>query len=73
MAIYHCSIKIIGRGNGSKSAVAAAAYRAGEKFMNEYDGETHDYTKKGGIVYTEIILPNHAPREYWVMYKIREK
>ena len=39
MAIYHCSIKIISRGKG-KSAVAAAAYRAGEKLTNDFDGET---------------------------------
>jgi hypothetical protein len=63
MAIYHCSIKIISRGKG-KSAVAAAAYRAGETITNEYDGITHDYTRKGGVVYTEILLPEHAPKEY---------
>ena len=63
MAIYHCSIKIISRGKG-KSAVAAAAYRAGEKIANEYDGITHDYTRKGGVVHSEILLPTHAPTEY---------
>lgn len=63
MAIYHCSIKIISRGKG-KSAVAAAAYRAGEKITNDYDGETHDYTRKGGVVHTEILLPENAPAEY---------
>ena len=63
IAIYHCSIKIISRGKG-KSAVAAAAYRAGETITNEYDRITHDYTRKGGIVHTEIILPDHAPSEY---------
>ena len=62
MAIYHCSIKVISRGKG-KSAVAAA-YRAGEKITNEFDGETHDYTHKGGVVHTEILLPDHAPAEY---------
>ena len=51
MAIYHCSIKIVSRGKG-KSAVAAATYRAGERILNEYDGITHEYTKKGGVVYT---------------------
>ncbi len=59
MAIYHCSIKIISRGKG-KSAVAAAAYRSGETLTNEYDGITHDYTRKGGIVHTEILLPDRA-------------
>lgn len=63
MAIYHCSIKIVSRGKG-KSAVAAAAYRAGETITNEYDGVTHDYTRKGGIVHTEILLPDNAPAEY---------
>ena len=63
MAIYHCSIKVISRGKG-KSAVAAAAYRAGEKITNEFDGMTHDYTHKGGVVHTEILLPDHAPAEY---------
>jgi hypothetical protein len=63
VAIYHNSIKIISRGKG-RSAVAAAAYRAGEKFTNEYDGEVHDYTKKGGVVFKEILLPDNAPPEY---------
>jgi len=63
VALYHLSIKIISRGKG-KSAVAAAAYRAGEKITNERDGITHDYTRKGGIIHTEILLPDHAPREY---------
>lgn len=63
MAIYHCSIKIISRGKG-KSAVAAAAYRSGESIKNEYDGITHDYTRKRGIVHTEILFPVNAPTEY---------
>ena len=63
IAIYHCSIKIISRSKG-KSAVAAAAYRSGEKLTNDYDGTTHDFTRKGGVVYTEILLPDNAPREY---------
>jgi len=63
MAIYHLQIKIISRGKG-KSAVAATAYRAGEKIKNEYDGMEHDYTRKGGIVHTEILLPANAPPEY---------
>ena len=63
MAICHISIKIISRGKG-KSAVAAAAYRAGMKITNEYDGITHSYTRKAGIVHTEIVLPKNAPDEY---------
>lgn len=63
MAIYHLSIKIISRGKG-KSAVAASAYRSGEKIKNEYDGIVHDFTRKGGIVHTEILLPQNAPQEF---------
>ena len=60
IAIYHWNIGIVSRGKG-KSAVAAAAYRSGEKLTNEWDGMTHDYTRKGGVVHTEIMLPLHAP------------
>ena len=63
MAIFHCPIQIIKRSIG-KSAVAAAAYRSGERLTNEWDGMTHDYTHKGGIVHTEIMLPSHAPPEF---------
>lgn len=63
MAIYHCSIKIISRNKG-RSAVGASAYRSGEILTNEYDGITHDYTKKRGIVHTEILIPSHAPPEF---------
>ena len=63
MAIYHLSIKVVGRSSG-RSAVGAAAYRAGEKLYNQEDGITHDYTKKTGVVHSEILLPEHAPAEY---------
>ena len=63
IAIYHCNIGIVSRGKG-KSAVAAAAYRSGEKITNEWDGMTHDYTRKRGVVHTEILLPPHAPPSF---------
>lgn len=63
MAIYHCSVKIIGRSAG-RSSVAAAAYRSAECLTNEYDGIEHDFTKKGWVEFTEIILPPNAPEEY---------
>ena len=63
IAIYHMSIKIISRGKG-KSAVAAAAYRAGEKITNERDGITHDYTRKQGVNWSDIFLPENVPPEY---------
>ena len=63
MAIYHLSIKIISRGK-NKSAVAASAYRSGEKIKNEYDGIVHDFTRKGGIAHIEILLPQNAPQAF---------
>lgn len=63
MAIYHCTCKIISRGKG-RSAVGSTAYRSGEKLKNEYDGIEHDYTKKGGVVYSEVMLCENAPKEY---------
>ncbi len=63
MAIYHCSAKIIGRSSG-RSSVAAAAYRSGQKLYNEYDGLIHDYTRKGGVVHSEVLLCKNAPREW---------
>lgn len=63
MALYHLSVKQIKRSAG-QSAIAAAAYRAGEKLHSEYYGEDADYTKKGGVVFTDILLPSHAPPAY---------
>ena len=63
IAIYHWNIGIVSRGKG-KSAVAATAYRSGEKLTNEWDGLTHDYTRKGGVVHSEIMLPPHAPPSF---------
>lgn len=54
MAIYHCQAKSISRAAG-RSATAAAAYRAGELIHDERTGEAHDYGKKKGVEYREII------------------
>lgn len=69
MAIFHLSVKMISRGKG-KSAIAAAAYRSGEKITNEYDGVTHDYTRKRGVVMTSILLPDNAPIEFYNRSKL---
>ena len=60
---FHFSVNIISRGKG-KSAVASAAYISGEKIKNEWDGVTHDYTRKEKVLVKNIILPDHAPEEY---------
>ena len=56
MAIYHLSMKPISRGSG-RSAVAAAAYRATDRLENMRDGMTHDFTRRSGVDYAEIVLP----------------
>ena len=63
MALFHLNVTQIKRSKG-QSAIATAAYRAGEKLYSEYYGETSDYTNKGGVICSEILLPDHAPREY---------
>lgn len=63
MAIYHLSVDIIKRSAGH-SSVAAAAYRAGENLTDEKTEEKHDYTRRRGVVHQEIMLPEHAPKEY---------
>jgi hypothetical protein len=60
MAIYHHSASIIKRSSG-KSAVAGAAYRSGEKILDQRTGVTHDYTKKTEVNCSEIITP-HMPK-----------
>lgn len=60
---FHFSVNIISRGKG-KSAVASAAYISGEKIKNEWDGVTHDYTRKEKVLVKNIILPDHIPKEF---------
>ena len=62
MAIYHCSVKVGSRSKG-QSAIAASAYRSGEKLTDHETGFVSDYTKKGGVVYSEIALCENAPAE----------
>jgi len=60
VAIYHLSVKTISRSAG-RSATAAAAYRSGVEITDQRTGEVHDYTRKRGIVHTELVLPDGAP------------
>ena len=78
MAIYRLSISNVSRGKGG-SATGAAAYRAGEKILDERTGLTHDYTQRKGVYSTEIITPVDAPQwatkrsELWNVVEAREK
>ena len=60
MAIYHLSVQRIKRSVGH-SAVAAAAYRSGEKLNDLRRDQTHDYTRKQSVDYTAILAPDNAP------------
>ena len=60
MAIYHFSVKVIGRACG-RSAVAAAAYRSASRLHDERLGRDHDFSNKAGVVHSEILLPDNAP------------
>lgn len=75
---FHFSIDIISRGKG-KSAVASAAYISGEKIKNEWDGITHDYTRKERVLHKDILLPQNIPKEFkdrsylWNSVELNEK
>ena len=63
MAIYHLEAKVISRGAG-RSACAASAYLSCSQILNDYDGIQHDYTRKSGLVWQQVFLPEYAPQEW---------
>ena len=63
MALFHFTADQIKRSEGD-SVIASAAYRSGEKLHSTYYGEDSDYTRKKGVICSEILLPPHAPREF---------
>lgn len=75
---FHFSISMISRGK-SKSAVASAAYISCEKLTNEWDGVTHDYHNKKGLLHSQIYLPENIPKEFqdrsflWNSVELNEK
>ena len=63
MAIYHMEAKVVSRGAG-RSTVAASAYLSCSRLYNDYDGVQHDYTRKQGLVWQRVFLPEYAPQEW---------
>ena len=63
MAIYHLEAKVVSRGAG-RSAVAASAYLSCSRLYNDYDGIQHDYTKKQGLLWQQVFLPEYALQEW---------
>lgn len=60
MADYRLSATAISRGKG-QSSVASAAYRAGAKLVDDRTGEIHDYTRKQGVIHSEVMTPEATP------------
>lgn len=60
MAIYHLHLKNISRGNG-RSAVACAAYRAGETLPNEAEERDTRFAGRRDVRFAAIVLPEGAP------------
>ena len=61
MAIFHLSAKVISRGKG-QSAIAAAAYRSGERLYDEQAAQQKYYPSRDErIVFTDIMAPKEAP------------
>jgi hypothetical protein len=68
LAIYYMNVQIIGRSAG-RTATGAAAYRAGERIVDERTGQVFDYTRRRGEIETEILAPEGAPA--WVQDRSR--
>ena len=60
MAQYRLSVYVASRSE-NRSGLAMAAYRAAEKLVDQKTGETIDYSRKQGVLYSEIITPQDAP------------
>lgn len=72
MAIYHLSTKPISRSSG-RTAVASIAYRAGIAIQDERTGKSHDYTKRSGVVATQLHTPNNLKIERNELWNLAEK
>jgi len=76
MAIFHLTHSFVRRSNGS-SSIATAAYNSGEK-LADTKGSSADYTRKGGVLFSEITLPAGSPEwandrgELWRRLEARE-
>lgn len=72
MAIYHLETTPIRRSKG-QSATAAAAYRAGVKIKDHRTGITHDYTKRSGVVYNQIVTPDNSTISHEALWNSAEQ
>ena len=63
MAIFHYTVKIVGRSKG-KSIISASAYLNGDVMKNEENGRISYYTSKREVVYTSLMMCENAPKEW---------
>ena len=70
--MYHLSVKAHSRSNGA-SATAAAAYRSGQSIADSRTGQTHDYTRRAGVVSTGIIGWHGSRESLWNAAENAEK
>ena len=63
MAIFHFTVKIVGRSKG-KSVISASAYLNGDVMKNEETGRISYYTSKKEVVYTNLMMCENAPPEW---------
>ena len=63
LAIFHFTVKIVGRSQG-KSIIAASAYLNGDVMKNEETGKVSYYTSKKEVVYTSLMMCENAPPEW---------
>ncbi|MGJ0515472.1 MAG: MobQ family relaxase [Methylomicrobium sp.] len=68
VANFHLDASIVGR-KAEQGAIGFAAYRSAEKLLDEATGKTYDYSRRRGVLYKEIIAPQHAPA--WVYDRAR--
>lgn len=63
MAIFHYTVKIVGRSKG-KSIISASAYLNGDVMKNEETGRISYYTSKKEVAYTSLLMCENAPQEW---------
>jgi ATP-dependent exoDNAse (exonuclease V) alpha subunit len=72
MAQYHFQITSVGRGAGRR-ATAAAAYRSGERLLDERSGRVYSYAHRRDVLHSEIFLPSHVEGRANVWASNRER
>ena len=68
----HFSVSVISRADG-RSAVSAAAYRAGDTYTDDRTGRSHSYRSKSGVLSHELINWTGTVEDLWNAAEAAEK